>query len=65
MTIDYGTLIKTRRTELGITQKELAERVGCHRTLIMQAEKDANHLKFGTFQKIIYELYLNIEITEA
>lgn len=64
MAINYGTLIKTRRTELGLTQKELAERVGCHRTLIGLAERDAGHLKFATFQKILYELYLNINITE-
>jgi len=62
MTVDYAALIRTRRQDLGMTQRELAERVGVHRVTIIQAERDADCIKFGTMQKILYELFLQIDI---
>lgn len=64
MTIDISTIIKTRRQELGITQDELANRCGCHRTTIIKAEQDMLSMKFSLLQAILYELYLKIDIVE-
>ena len=65
MTIDLSTLLKTRRNELGITQEELADRCGCHRTTIIKAEQDAGKARFDLILAILYELCLKIDITEA
>jgi len=62
MNLDYGALIKQCREEFGLTQQDLADRVGVHRVTIIQAERDADCIKFGTMQKILYELFLQIDI---
>lgn len=64
MTIDLSTLIKTRRNEIGITQEELADRCGCHRTTIIKAEQDATAMRYDLLQAILYELYLKMEIVK-
>lgn len=48
----YGEVLRERRKELGITQKELAERVGRDRTYINRIEKGETDLQLSSFIRI-------------
>lgn len=48
----YGELLRERRKELGMTQKELAERVGRDRTYINRIEKGETDLQLSSFIRI-------------
>ena len=48
----YGEVLRERRKELGITQKELAERVGRDRTYINRIEKGEADLQLSSFIRI-------------
>ncbi len=48
----YGELLRERRKELGITQKELAERVNRERTYINRIEKGETDLQLSSFIRI-------------
>lgn len=64
MTIDFGTIIRTRREELGIAQVDLAERVGTTRQYMCRLEQCGNHMKLPTLLAILDELYLKIDVVE-
>ena len=48
----YGEVLRERRKSLGITQKELAERVGRDRTYINRIEKGETDLQLSSFIRI-------------
>jgi len=48
----YGEILRERRKELGITQKELAERVGRERTYINRIERGETDLQLSSFIRI-------------
>ena len=48
----YGELLRERRKELGITQKELAARVNRERTYINRIEKGETDLQLSSFIRI-------------
>ena len=48
----YGELLRERRKELGITQRELAERVNRERTYINRIEKGETDLQLSSFIRI-------------
>lgn len=48
----YGKVLRERRKELGITQKELAERVGRDRTYINRIEKGETDLQLSSFIRL-------------
>jgi ribosome-binding protein aMBF1 (putative translation factor) len=48
----YGELLRERRKELGITQKELAERVNRERTYINRVEKGETDMQLSSFIRI-------------
>ncbi len=47
-----GTLIKKRRLSLGLSQEELGERAGLHRTYICDVEQGTRNLSLGTLQRL-------------
>lgn len=55
--IDIARKLKQRRVELGLTQKQVAEKLGVTRGNVTQFEMGRNKLKHGVLQKIaeIYE----------
>jgi transcriptional regulator with XRE-family HTH domain len=59
-----GRLLRQAREEAGITQRELAERLGCTQPAISQAEAGGASLSVSTLQRILdalgYELELGI-----
>ena len=48
-----GSLIKSTRKKLGLTQAELADRSGTSRTYISRIENDRSDVELGTLRKII------------
>lgn len=45
----YGEVLRNRRKELGMTQKDLAERVGRDRTYISRIEKGETDMQLSSF----------------
>ena len=48
----YGEVLRDRRKELGLTQKELAERIGRERTYINRVEQGETDLQLSSFIRI-------------
>lgn len=48
----FGELLRERRQTLGITQKDLAERVGRERTYINRIEKGETDMQLSSFLRI-------------
>lgn len=59
----YGELLRERRKELGITQKQLAEKIGRERTYINRIEKGDTDLQLSSFFRIAEALDVQINIT--
>ena len=58
----YGEVIRDRRKELGITQKDLAERIGRERTYINRIEKGETDLQLSSFLRITNALGIRIHL---
>lgn len=57
-----GLLIKEARTKSGMTQQELADKVGTTKSYISKIENDIKEARFSTLYKIV-KLGFNGEIT--
>lgn len=64
MTIDFGTLIKTRRKFLKMSQAELGTAAGCHRTTIVKIEQGAP-VGLDVFLAVLNALGLKVDIVEV
>lgn len=58
----FGELLRDRRKELGMTQKELAERVGRERTYINRIEKGETDLQLSSFIRIADALGFTLKL---
>ena len=58
----YSVILKDRRKELKITQKQLAERVGKKREYIALLEKGETDMQLSTFLNISSALGLNFSL---
>jgi transcriptional regulator with XRE-family HTH domain len=58
----FGTAVRARRKHLGISQEELAERAGLHRTYVADVERGARNLSLGSIEKLAYALEISIPI---
>lgn len=56
----FGTAIKSKRSELGISQEELADRAGLHRTYVSDVERGARNLSLESIEKLAHALELSI-----
>jgi CheY-like chemotaxis protein len=56
----FGATIKSQRGERGISQEELAERAGLHRTYISDVERGARNLSLDSIEKLAGALQLSI-----
>src|ERR1043166_5959890 len=52
----FGTAVRTRRKQLGISQEELAGRAGLHRTYVADIERGARNLSLANIEKLAYAL---------
>ena len=55
-----GTAIRNKRNELGISQEELADRAGLHRTYISDIERGARNLSLESINKLAQALKVTI-----
>lgn len=58
----YGEVLRERRRELGMTQKELAESVGCERTYINRIEKGETDMQLSSFLRLADALGVNLRL---
>ena len=58
----YGEVLKERRKELGLTQKELADNVGCKRTYINRIEHGETDMQLSSFIRIADALGLSLRL---
>lgn len=58
----YGEILRDRRKELGMTQKELAEKVGRERTYINRIEKGETDLQLSSFIRIATALGMMLRL---
>ncbi len=56
----FGTAVKFRREELGITQEDLAERAQLHRTYISDIERGARNVSLINVDKLARSLDLTL-----
>jgi CheY-like chemotaxis protein len=56
----FGTAIKNKRSELGISQEELADRAGLHRTYVSDVERGARNLSLESIEKLAGALELSV-----
>ena len=56
----FGTAIRSKRSELGISQEELADRAGLHRTYVSDVERGARNLSLESIEKLASALELSI-----
>jgi len=56
----FGTAVRNTRTELHISQEELADRSGLHRTYISDVERGARNLSLESIEKLAGALELSI-----
>jgi transcriptional regulator with XRE-family HTH domain len=55
-----GTVIRTLRTEIGLSQEELAARCGLHRTYIGSIERGEKTITIETAQKLARALDITL-----
>lgn len=56
----FGTAIKAKRSELQISQEELADRSGLHRTYISDVERGVRNLSLESIEKLARALDLSV-----
>jgi len=57
-----GIAIKTKRFVLGISQEELAERAGLHRTYVSDVERGARNPSIGSIEKLARALQSSVSL---
>ena len=58
----YGEILRNRRKELQLTQKELADRVGKERTYINSIEKGETDMQLSSFIQIAEALGISLRL---
>jgi transcriptional regulator with XRE-family HTH domain len=56
----FGFAVKVRREELGLTQEDLADRAGIHRTYLSDIERGSRNLSLINIDRIAAALSLTI-----
>lgn len=59
----YGEILRDRRKQLGLTQKELAEAIGRERTYINRIEKGETDMQLSSFLRIASALGIAVNLT--
>jgi len=56
----FGTAVKFRREELGLTQEDLAEKAGIHRTYLSDIERGTRNLSLINIEKLAAALTMSM-----
>lgn len=59
----YGEILRDRRKAIGMTQKELAEKIGRERTYINRIEKGETDMQLSSFLRIASALGIAVNLT--
>lgn len=59
----YGVILRDRRKELKMTQKELAEKAGMVRSYIARVERGETDIQLSSFLRIAHALRINFTPT--
>lgn len=62
LAIRFGNKVKEIRTNKGLSQEELADRAGVHRTYIGMIERAEKNITLENIKKIALGLGVNIEV---
>lgn len=54
----FGFALKTRREELGMTQEDLADKAGIHRTYVSDVERGTRNLSLVNIERLAAALAL-------
>ncbi len=58
----FGTAVKFRREELGLTQEDLAEKARIHRTYLSDVERGTRNLSLVNIERLA--IALSVSLTE-
>src|SRR5438270_1542305 len=56
----FGVAVRKKRVGLGISQEELADRAGLHRTYISDVERGVRNLSLESIEKLAHALELSV-----
>lgn len=56
----FGASVRVWRSRLGVSQEELAERAGLHRTYISDVERGARNVSLESIEKLAYALEISV-----
>jgi transcriptional regulator with XRE-family HTH domain len=56
----FGFAVKTRREELGLTQEDLADKAGIHRTYLSDVERGSRNLSLINVERLAVSLSLSL-----
>ena len=56
----FGTAVKFRREELGLTQEDLADKAGIHRTYLSDVERGTRNLSLVNIEKLAAALTMKM-----
>jgi transcriptional regulator with XRE-family HTH domain len=56
----FGTAVEFRREELGLTQEDLAEKAGIHRTYLSDVERGTRNLSLVNIEKLAAALKITM-----
>lgn len=62
MKLRFGTAVKNKRAEMGISQEELADRAGLHRTYISDVERGARNPSLESIAKLAQALGISLPV---
>ena len=57
----FGDAVKSRREELGLTQEELAEQAGIHRTYLSDVERGGRNLSLVNIERLAAALKVALD----
>ena len=61
---DFGPLVAERREALGMSQAELASRVGTSREWVVRMERDSHAVTAFRLMRVLTELKLTLDVDE-
>jgi transcriptional regulator with XRE-family HTH domain len=56
----FGFAVKTRREELNLTQEDLADKAGIHRTYLSDVERGSRNLSFINIERLAAALSMSL-----
>jgi len=62
--MDIGEKVRWQRSILGLSQEKVAKMACCHRTTVMNLERNKRDIRLDTLESILYAVGLKLEVLE-